>query len=241
MEIKWIGSPFFTKGRGSKKVEMIVVHWIVGSLESCDATFNRAGRNASSHYGVGDLDVHQYVKEEDTAWHAGVWKVNQRSVGIENEGSPSHPVTQDTYHTTAQLMAEICIRHGLIPSSDTIKPHREFAATQCPGTLDMDYVIKLTKQYYDAAVNPAEPVEPQPAPEPTPQPPAPETPPATALAKTHTVQKGENLWNIVKQEYGLTSNADIVKQLEIVKQANPELERGKNWDLIYPGDVVRLP
>ena len=48
-------------------------------------------------------------------------------------------------------------------------------------------------------------------------------------APTHTVVKGESLWKIaVKYELGLSE----------IKSANPQI---KNYDLIYPGQVINLP
>ena len=46
---------------------------------------------------------------------------------------------------------------------------------------------------------------------------------------TYTVQKGDSLWKIaVKNQIGLSE----------IKQANPQI---KNYDLIYPGQIINLP
>ena len=48
-------------------------------------------------------------------------------------------------------------------------------------------------------------------------------------AKTHTVVRGDTLWKIaVKYEVGLSE----------IKAANPDI---KNYDLIFPGDVINVP
>lgn len=53
--------------------------------------------------------------------------------------------------------------------------------------------------------------------------------PVSAAAATHTVATGESLWKIaVKYEIGLSE----------LKSANPQI---KNFDLIYPGQVINLP
>lgn len=159
MEKTWIGSPFYTKGRGGKKISFVVVHWIVGSLTSADATFNKAGRNASAHYGVGPTAVHQYVQEQDTAWHAGEFAINQQSIGIEHEGGwdigngQRAAVQLETLNLSAQLIAEICHRYGIAPSASTIRPHREFHSTSCPGTLDLGYLIAETQKVYNGSTN----------------------------------------------------------------------------------------
>ena len=141
MNIIWKGSPNFSKGRGGKKISTIVLHWIVGYLPAADATFAKAN-STSAHYAVGPGVIHQYVNEENTAWHAGNFDVNQRSIGIEHEGGPTIPITDAVYNTSIELVADICRRNGITPSSDTIKPHRAFKATQCPGVLDVDRIIR---------------------------------------------------------------------------------------------------
>lgn len=82
--------------------------------------------------------------------------------------------------------------------------------------------------------------KPVPAPEPA-QKPEPQPQSEAPKIREYTVASGDNLWNIVKKEYGLSNNTDIANKLEEVKKANPELERGKNWNLIYPNDKVKLP
>ena len=109
---KWIGAHAnnFEKGRRGKSVNKIILHWIVGTLESADATFAKADRLASAHYGIGDADIHQYVHESDAAYHAGNLTVNLESIGIEHEGGPDLPVSEATIQTSINLVADICQR-----------------------------------------------------------------------------------------------------------------------------------
>ena len=147
MTIKWIGchANNFGVGRLGNKINKIVVHWMVGTLESCDSTFQSPTRKASAHYGIGDDEIHQYVKEENTAWHASNLIVNRQSIGIEHEGGPDLPISEATYQTSAKLIKDICQRYNIPLDRDHIKGHREFANTQCPGTLDIDRLIQLAK------------------------------------------------------------------------------------------------
>jgi hypothetical protein len=149
MNIKWIGAHSNNYGsRYNNKIQFVILHWIVGSLESCDATFQSPTRLASAHYGVGDNDIHQYVKEEDCAWHAGNLLVNRQSIGIENEGGPNLPITEATYNTLAELVKDICSRYQIPVDRQHIKGHKEVSdkPTACPGTLDIDKVIKLINE-----------------------------------------------------------------------------------------------
>ena len=149
MNIKWVGAHSNNYGsRYNNKIQFVILHWIVGTLESADATFQSPTRLASAHYGVGDSDIHQYVKEEDCAWHAGNLLVNHQSIGIENEGGPNLPITEATYKTLAELVKDICSRYQIPVDRQHIKGHKEVSdkPTACPGTLDIDKVIKLINE-----------------------------------------------------------------------------------------------
>jgi N-acetylmuramoyl-L-alanine amidase CwlA len=149
MNIKWVGAHSNNYGsRYNNKIQYVILHWIAGTLESCDATFQNPTRYASAHYGVGDSDVHQYVSENDCAWHAGNLLMNRQSIGIETEGSPTLPITEASYKTLAELVKDICNRYSIPIDREHIKGHREVSdkATQCPGTLDIDKVISLIKR-----------------------------------------------------------------------------------------------
>ena len=141
---KWIGchSNNFWVGREGQKVSLIVLHWISGTLDSCDKTFQDGRRQASAHYGICQTEVHQYVKESDTAYHAGVWEINTQSISIEHEGGPSLPITEAVYKQSCELVADICKRYNIPCDSDHIKRHRDYRATQCPGTLDVERIIR---------------------------------------------------------------------------------------------------
>jgi len=147
MDITWKGadSTNYTKGRLGNDVVKIVVHWIVGRLESADATFQNPARNASAHYGVGDEDVHQYVKDEDTAWHCGDWLWNLKTIGIEHEGGPNLPISEKTYESSAKLIKSLSDKFSIPLDKEHIVPHSHFVPTACPGNLDIDKLISLAK------------------------------------------------------------------------------------------------
>jgi len=147
MDIKWVGCDpsNYTKGRQGNDVKRLVVHWVVGTLESADATFANPQRNASAHYGIGDNDIHRYVKDEDTAWHCGDWLWNLKTIGIEHEGGPNLPISEDTYKSSAMLIKNLCTKYNIPIDREHITGHSDYVATQCPGTFDIDKVIKLAK------------------------------------------------------------------------------------------------
>jgi N-acetyl-anhydromuramyl-L-alanine amidase AmpD len=81
-----------TRTAGDAVVDTIVIHDTEGGWTASVATLqNDAGK--SVHY-IVDADgsrVGQFVPESYTAWHAGNYYYNQRSVGIEHVGTASNP------------------------------------------------------------------------------------------------------------------------------------------------------
>ena len=69
-------------------------------------------------------------------------------------------------------------------------------------------------------------------PTPTPTPASASAPTPTTAGQTYTVKQGDTLSAIA---------AKTGVPLATLKSLNPQLERGKNFNLIYPGDIVKLP
>lgn len=154
MNVKWIGahSNNYGVGRNGNTITKVVMHWIVGTLSSADATFNSPSRLASAHYGVGPTEIHQYVDENNTAWHAGNLLINMQSIGIEHQGGPDLPIAEGTYKNSAMLLANICKKHGIPLDRQHVVLHREIKATKCPGTLDVDRIISMAKAINSSVV-----------------------------------------------------------------------------------------
>lgn len=247
---------------GHKGLEKIVMHWgDTYTLEQIDNEVANPNRQMSYHYALDEEIIHQYVSENDTAWHCGVFSENQKSIGICINAREDNPYTDGKYETAAQLIASIYRTHGEVP----LVPHSAIKPTQCPGPLDFDRLNEMVQEILHPAVEEApviekvaesiiEPVVTEPAPvevlpeEVVVETPVVETPVETIVEAPvepemfrYTVIGGDNLWNITKRHYGLTHNHDIAAKLEEVKAANPNLERERDWDLIYPDDIVLLP
>lgn len=130
----------YERARRGQRVDRIVVHLMAGTMSGTAAWFGNPASRVSAHYGVSATgEVHEYVPEEHTAWHAGDAAVNRRSVGIEHEGD--HPPGGDwrpsrlQFEASARLAAGICRRHGITPSAETIVPHSAVSSRKprCPG------------------------------------------------------------------------------------------------------------
>jgi len=164
-EIKWIGSPNRTIGRGNYRPEAVVIHIMEGTLHGTDTWFKTPASKVSAHYGVGkNGEVHQYVDELNTAWHAGrvvnpTWALikkgvnpNLYTVGIEHEGHANSKWTDEMYNASALLISAICQRWGIILDRNHIVGHHEiYAPKTCPGlVVSLDKLILLASLNYHA-------------------------------------------------------------------------------------------
>jgi len=167
MEFIPANSNNYKVGRDGRAIDMVIIHTVVGSLNSAVTVFQNPGRIASAHYIVGlQGRIVQMVKETDTAYHAGNWDVNLRSIGIEHEdnGDYNGPRTPTLYETSANLVADICKRYNIPIDRNHIKGHREvsIAGTACPDSLDVD---RITNRAREIAFPPPPPVVVPPTPE----------------------------------------------------------------------------
>ena len=87
----WANESNYTKGRTDTIHGIVIHHAASTSLDSVGQVFSQYGRGGSAHYGVCGPQIHQYVKEEDTAWHCGDWPGNCCTIGIEVVNSTGAP------------------------------------------------------------------------------------------------------------------------------------------------------
>jgi hypothetical protein len=133
-----------TVGREGNVVDLIVDHWTVVMFEGAIRRFKDPTSRLSAHYLIGqDGRIAQLVSEDDAAYHAGKYAVNLRSIGIEHEASPTMAPTAALYAASARLHREIAGRHGLaLRVGGTVLPHHAIVPTECPGTLDLDRIVR---------------------------------------------------------------------------------------------------
>jgi hypothetical protein len=166
----------FARGRKSDyAVDMIVIHVTEGSAASAVAWFNDPESEVSAHYMVRkDGVVVRFVKEDDTAWHAGrvsdptaklvlaraPANPNGYSIGIEHEGNGSEPLTLAQRIASVSLIRDICARRAIpIDRTHIVGHHEIYAPKFCPGAISVDALVK------EAASAPAPaPVTPIPTP-----------------------------------------------------------------------------
>lgn len=162
MNIINVPSPNFTSGRKGYTPITIVIHIMEGSLLGTDSWFKSTTSQVSAHYGIGTSgEVHQYVKETDTAWHAGrvsspSWRLiktsggafinpNYYTIGIEHEGSTDTEWSDAMYNASSEMVKSISSRWNIPLDRDHVIGHHEiYAVKTCPGhKVDLNKLIAL--------------------------------------------------------------------------------------------------
>lgn len=153
----WADGSNYTPGRQDTIHGIVIHHAASTSLDSVGQVFSTPGRGGSAHYGVKGQQVHQYVREEDTAWHCGDWAGNSCTIGIEtvnSTGAPDWLIDDETFETLAKLVADIAKRNGLgtlkfDPDGvyPTLSAHRDWSPTYCPG----DYLYSKMNELAERA------------------------------------------------------------------------------------------
>ena len=174
MTIEWIGcAPSnFRGGRPPQyHPEAIVIHIMAGSLRGTDTWFGSPVSSVSAHYGVGkDGTIHQYVHEEDTAFHAGTvdnpsWTGIRRNaaggfinpnfytIGIEHEGFPDQQWPPAQIDASAALIAEVGTRWSIPLDRQHVIMHHEIRRIKpCPGgNAPLDQLIQQASGQQPAA------------------------------------------------------------------------------------------
>lgn len=131
-----------SEGREGRDIEFIVLHHNAGVNQSTETVGNFwEGSGTSAHYQVEtDGTVGQLVHDRDTAYHAGSWTANLRSIGIENANitGPSADVPWDISDETLRyggyLLGALCYGYDLGTPEWNVNvfPHSAFFATACP-------------------------------------------------------------------------------------------------------------
>jgi N-acetyl-anhydromuramyl-L-alanine amidase AmpD len=119
--LTWIrGDGSYTKADRtpqSHTITTIVIHATDGGSLLGNVWWLSGGHShASAHYVISrDGSIVQLVHLSDIAWHAGNWKVNQHSIGIEHVGETYDPTgfTVDQYKASARLVAWLVRRYDV--------------------------------------------------------------------------------------------------------------------------------
>jgi hypothetical protein len=159
-------------GREGHDIEFIVLHHNAGVRQSTETVGNFwEGSGTSAHYQVeADGTIGQLVHDYDTAYHAGIWEANTKSIGIEhaNITGPNDATPWDISDATLKyggyLTGALCYGYGLgAPTWGwNVFPHSDFSSTACPFQLRdkyrddyMGYAVEMYNRLSGGEVAPA--------------------------------------------------------------------------------------
>jgi hypothetical protein len=118
-----------------------------GSFAAGESVFLNPTAQRSAHYGISKAgDIHQYVDEHDTAFHAGIvvnpsWSLlkphvnpNFYTIGIEHEGLADDVWPSEQLSASAELVGQIAARWQIpLDPLHVIRHHQIRASKSCPG------------------------------------------------------------------------------------------------------------
>jgi len=121
----------------SNRVDKVIIHVTQGSWSSAINWFKNPYAGVSAHYVIRSRDGYRAKTcwWKNIAWHAGNWRYNQTSIGIEHEGYVSDPkwFTDTMYSSSAYLSAVLCKRYRIPIDRYHIIGHNEV-----PGSTHTD-------------------------------------------------------------------------------------------------------
>lgn len=147
----------FKTGRDGYKPEIIVIHIMAGTLAGTDSWFANPASQVSSNYGIGlNGEIHQYVKDEDTAWAQGrvdhpSFKLYKQGVNpnayclsIEHEGFDLSVAPQTQLQASADLIKSLATKWNIPLDRDHVIGHYQVYSLKpnCPST-DKSVIDKL--------------------------------------------------------------------------------------------------
>lgn len=140
-DVVWLPTTNMTKGRKGRQVKYVVIHYMTSDRSAADQGFRNPSAGVSAHYGIGEGQISQYVKLEDSAWHAGVDEINWNGVAVEHSADTDRKPSEQTYKDSIRVCAWLCDKYGLDPQT-AIRPHSDFHPTACPGTVDVQRIVR---------------------------------------------------------------------------------------------------
>ena len=158
--------------RNGVKISRVIVHHWAGTTGGIERLVKRSDKASANYIILVDGTIIGSVPEEFRAWTSGSQAADAPSITVECQNEtvgPEWRVSSATIDALTRLVADVGKRYGFTPSTATVKGHREFAATACPGPSLYPLLPQIAAAA--AALNaPAPAPTPAPAPAPTPAP-----------------------------------------------------------------------
>lgn len=159
-DVEWMGTTVnHDTGRDGAPIQYVVIHYTDISYDRTLRAFTNPNSQVSAHYVVRrDGHIAQLVGEADTAWHAGNYWFNQRSIGIEMELEPRiYPFfMEEQYMAGAEIACAEAKRYGVPLDRAHLVGHNEVpgATHTDPGpTWNWEHFMWLVSQCAPANAN----------------------------------------------------------------------------------------
>jgi len=123
--MQWASSPNYRRGRQGRDIIAIVNHITAGLMPGTLSWLRNPAARASAHYLVTKSGVvYQLVKDEDTAWHAGIvnrpdWVLydgsnpNCYTLGIEHEALAGEVLSEAQYKASLELHRQLVQKYNI--------------------------------------------------------------------------------------------------------------------------------
>lgn len=121
--------------RGGAKIGRVIVHHWAGTAGGVERLVESTDK-ASVHYIIlSDGAIIGSVDEAYRAWTSGSSAADSPSITVEvqNAETKNYTVTDKALASLVALIADVATRHGFTPSRETVRGHKEFSSTACPG------------------------------------------------------------------------------------------------------------
>lgn len=121
--------------RGGAKIGRVIVHHWAGTAGGVERLVESTDK-ASVHYIIlSDGAIIGSVDEAYRAWTSGSSAADSPSITVEvqNAETKNYTVTAKALASLVALIADVATRYGFTPSRETVRGHREFSSTACPG------------------------------------------------------------------------------------------------------------
>jgi N-acetylmuramoyl-L-alanine amidase len=99
--------------RAGNPIDYVVIHDTEGGWTASVATLQNDSGKSVQYIVNTDGHVGQFVPESYTAWHAGNYWYNQRSVGIEHVGYYTQTYPEAQYDSSSKLVAYLTKKYGV--------------------------------------------------------------------------------------------------------------------------------
>lgn len=122
--------------RGGSKIHGVIVHHWAGINGGIERLTTSEAKASVNYFILSTGEIIGSVSEKFRAWTSGSYEADRNRITIEVQNStlgPDWKVSPAAVTSLKRLLADIHKRYNLTPSADSIKGHRDFAATACPG------------------------------------------------------------------------------------------------------------